>query len=163
MTRMRSSGDRRTGPRAQGRRCFAAATNGVDSGGGAAYNIPMESTLVRWLINTIALLLAVRFVSGISFAGEWWGMLFVSLLFGIVNTFLRPLVRFLAFPLLILSLGLFTFVINAMMLSVTAWLSGVFHLGFTVAGFKSALLGALLISLVSLTISCVIPPKDEDR
>jgi putative membrane protein len=119
--------------------------------------------LIRWLINTIAIMLAIKWVPGIVYSGAWWGILLVGLIFGLINTYIRPLVKLFALPLLILSLGLFTFVINAMMLMLTSWLSGEFDLGFHVAGFKPAFWGALVISLVSLVLSCLIPPRETDR
>lgn len=117
----------------------------------------MESHLINWTINTIAIMLAIMFVPGIGFKGEWWGVLLVGLIFGLVNTFIRPLVKVLTLPFLIVTLGLFTFVTNAMMLSVTSWISGKFKLGFYVSGFKAAFLGALIISVASLIISCFVP------
>ncbi len=112
-------------------------------------------------MNTIAIMLAVKFVPGIFYSGKWWGILLVGLLFGLVNTFIRPLVKFFTFPLLILSLGIFTFIINAMMLSVTSWLSDQMALGFHVEGFKAAFWGALVISIVSMILGCLMPSKKE--
>jgi len=117
----------------------------------------MNRILARWLINTIAIILAVRFVPGIVFNGSWWGILVVGMIFGLVNTFIRPLVRLFTFPLLILTLGLFTFIINAMMLSITSWLSIKFGLGFQVEGFGPALWGSLVISIVSIILSVIMP------
>jgi putative membrane protein len=116
---------------------------------------------IKWLINTIAIMLAIKFVPGIVYAGEWWGVLVVSAIFGLVNTFIRPFIKLFTFPLLILTLGLFTFVINAMMLSLTSWLSDQFNLGFHVEGFKAAFLGSLVISLVSMILGCLMPAKEE--
>lgn len=123
----------------------------------------MERHLVKWLVNTIAIMLAIKFAPGIGYRGEWWGVLLVGLIFGIVNTFIRPVVKLLTLPFLIITLGLFTFVINAMMLSVTSWISGQFGLGFYVEGFKAAFIGALIISVVSLVVSCLLPPDDTER
>lgn len=114
-------------------------------------------------MNTIAIMLAVKFVPGIIYSGEWWGIMLVGVLFGLVNTFIRPLVKFFTFPLLILTLGIFTFVINAMMLSVTSWLSEQFELGFHVTGFKAAFWGALVISIASMILGCLMPPKEENE
>jgi putative membrane protein len=116
--------------------------------------------LIKWLINTIAIMLAIKWVPGILYSGAWWGILIVGLIFGLVNTYIRPFIKLFALPLLILSLGLFTFVINAFMLMLTSWLSGEFDLGFHVAGFRAAFWGALVISLVSLVLSCLIPPRE---
>jgi putative membrane protein len=117
---------------------------------------------IKWLINTIAIMLAIKFVPGIVYSGEWWGILIVSAIFGLVNTVIRPFIRLFTFPLLILTLGLFTFVINAMMLSLTSWLSDQFNLGFHVEGFKAAFFGALIISLVSMVLGCLMP-ADKDK
>jgi putative membrane protein len=119
--------------------------------------------LIKWMINTIAIMLAIKWVPGIIYSGGWWGVLIVGLIFGLINTYIRPFIRLFALPLLILSLGLFTFVINAFMLMLTSWLSGQFDLGFHVAGFRAAFWGALVISLVSLILSCLIPPREIHR
>ncbi len=120
----------------------------------------MEKYFIKWLINTIAIMLAIKLVPGIVYAGEWWGILVVGLIFGLINTFIRPFIKLFALPLLILSLGLFTFIINALMLSLTSWLSDKFHLGFHVENFKAAFIGALVISLSSMVLSCLIPSDD---
>lgn len=116
----------------------------------------MTRIFIKWLINTIAIMLAIKFVPGITFSGEWWGILLTGVIFGLVNTFIRPLIKFFTLPLLIFSLGLFTFVINAAMLGVTSWVSERMNLGFHVEGFKSAFIGAFLISIVSLALSCLV-------
>ena len=121
----------------------------------------MEKYFIKWIINTIAIMIAIKFVPGIVYAGEWWGILVVGLLFGLINTFIRPFIKLFALPLLIFSLGLFTFIINAMMLSLTSWLSDKFHLGFHVESFKAAFLGALFISVSSMVLSCLIPSDDR--
>jgi len=113
-------------------------------------------TFITWLINTTAIMLAIKFVPGITFSGEWWGILLTGVIFGFVNTFIRPLIKLFTLPLLIFSLGLFTFVINAMMLGITSWISEYLRLGFHVEGFKAAFFGALLISIVSMALSCIM-------
>ncbi|MDA8084130.1 MAG: phage holin family protein [Nitrospiraceae bacterium] len=123
----------------------------------------MEKHLIKWLINTIAIMLAIKLVPGIGYRGEWWGILLVGVIFGLINTFIRPVIKLLTLPFLIVSLGLFTFVINAMMLSVTSWISGEFRLGFHVDGFWPAFWGALIISIVSLVLSCLIPSDETPK
>ncbi len=120
----------------------------------------MQNALIKWLINTIAIILAVRIVPGITYGGDWAGILAVGVIFGLINTVIRPVIRLFSLPLLIISLGLFTFVINALMLSLTSWISGELKLGFHVGSFKAALIGSLLISLVSLVLSCLLPPRE---
>ena len=121
----------------------------------------MDTYFIKWIINTIAIMIAIKYVPGIVYTGEWWGVLVVGLIFGLINTFIRPFIKLFTLPLLILSLGLFTFIINAMMLSLTSWLSGKFQLGFHVEGFRAAFWGALLISLASVVLSCLIPSDDR--
>lgn len=121
----------------------------------------MEKSFVRWIVNTIAIMIAIKYVPGIVYAGEWWGILLVGLIFGLINTFIRPFIKLFALPLLILSLGLFTFIINALMLSLTSWLSDKFHLGFHVESFEAAFIGALLISFTSMVLSCLIPSEEK--
>jgi putative membrane protein len=118
--------------------------------------------LVRLIVNAAALWVATRFVSGITFQGDWVRLFGVALVFGLVNAIVRPVVKLLTLPLLILTLGLFTFVINGLMLMLTSALSGALDLGLTVAGFWPAFWGALVISVVSFLLSLVIPePADR--
>jgi len=122
----------------------------------------MQKAFIKWVMNTIAIILAIKFVPGIVYSGAWWGILLVSMIFGFVNTVIRPLVKLFTFPLLILTLGLFTFILNAMMLSLTSWLSESMHIGFRVEGFKAAFWGSFVISIVSLVLGCLMPPEDKD-
>ena len=119
--------------------------------------------LFRLLINSAALWVATRLVSGISYQGAWLGLLFVALLFGVINISVRPVVKLLALPLLILTLGLFTLVINGLMLWLTSSLSGVLGLGFHVAGFRPAFWGALVVSIVSMLLSCFVKSQDDSE
>ena len=109
--------------------------------------------LLRLLINAAALWVAIRFVDGLDHRGSMWSLLFVALVFGVLNASIRPVLQLLSLPLLILTLGLFMFVINALMLMMTGWVSGLFNLGFYVGGFWDAFLGGLIISVVSLMLS----------
>lgn len=122
------------------------------------YDISYESMhfLLRWLINAAALWVAIRLVPGIDYQGHWFSLLVVALVFGVLNASVRPILKLLTFPLLILTLGLFTFVINALMLWLTAWVSGLLNLGFYVRGFWSAFLGGLVVSIVSLVLSLFV-------
>lgn len=109
--------------------------------------------LLRLLINAAALWVAIQLVDGIEHRGTWWSLLVVALVFGILNASIRPLLKLLSLPVIILTLGLFIFVINALMLLLTGWVSGVFNLGFYVEGFWDAFFGGLIISIVSLLLS----------
>ena len=111
----------------------------------------LKSFLQSWIINTLAVLVAVSLVSGLSFKDKsWWIPFVASLLLGILNTFLRPLVMLFALPLLVFTLGLFMLVINALLLWLVGWLLGDY---FHVDNFWSALLGAVIISIVSLILN----------
>lgn len=117
--------------------------------------------LIRLLINAAALWVAIRVVPGVRFDGHWSLLLGVALVFGVLNAFVRPVVKLFTLPLLIVTLGLFTFVINALMLWLTGWISGVLDLGFHVAGFWPAFWGALVVSLISLILSIFV--KEHGR
>ena len=121
----------------------------------------MRRILLRLLVNAIALWVAVEIVPGI-YAESPLTILIVALIFGVVNALIRPVIAFFTCPMIVLTLGLFIFVINAVMLWFTAWVARTLDLGFGITGgFWSAFWGALVISLVSFAISLLI--KDEDR
>ena len=115
--------------------------------------------LWRLLINAVALGLATRIVDGISFTGDWRLLFVVALIFGVLNALVRPLLTLLTLPLMILTLGLFTFVLNAFMLWLTSRISDAADLGFHVAGFWPAFRGGLVVSLVSFALSMFLRPS----
>ena len=119
----------------------------------------MRALLLHWVFNAIALWVAAYFLPGLDFTGTLPQLLMVAAVFGLVNSLLRPLLTVLTCPLIVLTLGLFTLVINALMLLVTGWLSARWGLGFTVAGFWSAFWGGLMVGIVSLVLSLVVPTK----
>ncbi len=120
--------------------------------------------LLRLLINAAALWASTRLVTGISFTGDWRLLFAVALVFGALNVLVRPVLKFLTFPLMIVTLGLFTFVLNGIMLWLTSALSDTLGLGFHVAGFRAAFLGALVVSIVSFTLSLfLISGRDDER
>ena len=111
---------------------------------------------VRLLVNAAALWVATRFVSGVIYVGGVLPFLGVALVFGVVNAFIRPVAKILTFPLILLTLGLFSFVVNGLMLWLTSSLSDVLGLGFHVSGFWAAFWGALVVSIVSTILSLLI-------
>src|SRR5215471_18113339 len=119
--------------------------------------------LVRLLISAAALWVATKIVPGVSYSGDWGYLILVALVFGLLNALVRPILTMLTCPLLILTLGLFTFVINAVILLLTSALSGKLGIGFHVDGFWAAFLGALVVSIVSILLSLVIPDSRETR
>ena len=116
--------------------------------------------LVQLLINAGALFVAVLVVPGLDFAfepeGAWLRFLLVAFIFGLVNTFVRPVLRILTFPITLMTLGLFLVVINAGMLLLTQAISNELDLGLIVADFLAALLGAIVISIVGFVLSMVV-------
>lgn len=119
----------------------------------------MTRFLLRWAINAAGLFAAIWIVPGINFFGEWTGILWIALIFGLLNALVRPLLKFLTCPLIILTLGLFTIIVNTLMLILTSAVGQSLGLAFTVDGFWSALLGSLVISLVSVVLSIFV--RDE--
>ena len=117
--------------------------------------------LVRLLISAVALWVATEIVPGVTHKGELVTLLLVALVFGVLNALARPLLVFLSCPMLVLTLGLFIFVINAIVLWLTSALSGKLGLGFHVDGFGSAFLGALVVSVVSLLLSIFVPDPER--
>lgn len=116
----------------------------------------MKGLLIRWLINAIALYVTVSVMPGMHFTGSPWNLLAVAAIFGIVNAVIRPILTVLTCPLVVATLGLFIFVINALMLQLTAWISERWGLGFSVDGFWAALLGGLVMGLVSLAMTLLV-------
>ena len=112
--------------------------------------------ILQTLINAAALWAAVLVVPNLDFTGEWWKLIVVAFIFGLINTFLRPVLRILTLPISIMTLGLFLIVINALMLLLTGLVSTELDLGFFVADFVAALLGSIVISLVGFVLSLVI-------
>lgn len=108
----------------------------------------MKRFLLNLSINIIALLAAVWLIPGIDLRGAWWQPIFVALIFGLINTAVRPLLLLLALPFVIVSLGLFMLVINGLMLYLTSGLAQSLGIEFTVRSFGSAVLGAIVISIV---------------
>jgi putative membrane protein len=108
----------------------------------------------------LALYVAVQVVDGLHYDKGPVGLLIVAAIFGLVNSTLRPILTVLTCPLVLLTLGLFTLVINAILLMITAWLSAQFDLGFRVDGFWPAFWAGLLIGLVSVFLSLAVGEKE---
>ena len=119
--------------------------------------------LLRLLISALALWVAVRLLDGIRYDGGLAGLLGVALIFGLVNALIRPIIMFMSCPLIVATLGLGIFIINGAMLLVTAWISREVGLGFYVDGFVAAILGSVVIGIVSLVMSVFVPGKDEGQ
>jgi putative membrane protein len=119
--------------------------------------------VIRLVVNAAALWLAARFVNGIHYTGGWQGLVGVAVVFGVINAFVRPVLSFLSMPIQFVTLGLFTLVLNALMLMLTGWAAERLSLGFAVAGFVPALLGAILVSVVSMVLSSLLTDEKDER
>lgn len=132
----------------------------------------MVELVVRILINAAALFVAVKVLPSnlLSFdwGKDWWKLLAVALVFALVNSYIKPIVKALSMPIGLLTLGLVAFVINAGMLLLTAWISGQVKLGFKVGDFPptlnsdaivGALIAAIIISVVSTLASVALSPR----
>ena len=122
---------------------------------------------LSWLLtNAVALAIAAALFDGISFGGPGQGsaeithkllpLLLVSLILGAVTSFVKPILQILSIPLIIVTLGLFLLVINALMLMFTAWLAGLLNIGFHVDGFWTAVGGSIVITLATWVLDAVI-------
>jgi putative membrane protein len=126
----------------------------------------MMTWIARTIANACGLAVATWLFSGIRITGDSTGdrlltLLIVALLFGVVIEFIRPIVSFLSIPLYLVTLGLFFFVVNALMLLLVSWVSGKLDLGFHVSGFWTAVFGAIVISLVSWWVGLLLPSDDK--
>ena len=126
---------------------------------------------IGWLAtNVVALAAACVIFDGIGFEGSsgwdevadnFWALLFVGLLLGIVNSFVAPIIKFLSIPFIIVTLGLFLLLINALMLLFTEWLAGLFDVDFYVDGFWNAVGGAIVMSMVTFLVSILFGETQE--
>jgi putative membrane protein len=126
----------------------------------------MTKLLIRWLINFLALFAAAWLVPGITVddSGGWVVFAIMAIILGLVNAILRPLLKLLTCPLILLTLGLFTLVINGFTLWLSSWIAvNWFHVGFYVDGFWSAFWGGLVVSIVSVILSAILLEGDKKR
>ena len=116
--------------------------------------------VIQLLINAAALYVAQLLVDGVDFdfsiENAWLQFALVALIFGLINTFVKPVLRLLTLPITMATLGLFLLVLNALLLLLVGWISSELGLAFTVDGFLPAILGSIIISLVGLLLSMVI-------
>ncbi len=126
----------------------------------------MADLLVKVLINAVAVGVAIKVVPRIifDFGPDWWKLIAVALILAVVNSYLKPVLKILAFPITLMTLGLFAFVLNAVLLLLVAFVSNQLGLGFTIGGFPpnftpdsffGALLGSIVISVVATLLGMV--------
>jgi putative membrane protein len=118
----------------------------------------MLTLLARWIVNAAALLLVAYLYPGVHLAG-FGSALLAALVLGLVNAVIRPILVILTLPVTVLTLGLFLFVINALLF----WLAATIVSGFAVNGFGSALLGSILYSIITLLTSWLLFPREPRR
>ena len=124
--------------------------------------------ILRLLANMGALALATWLLSGITLTAptterKVLTLLIVALIFGVVNAIVKPIFTLVTAVAVVLTLGLFLIVINALMLLLTSWISDQFNLGWSVNGFWTAVFGSIIVSIVSFVANAFIPEKDEHR
>lgn len=112
----------------------------------------MKNFLIRMVVNAFALYVAALLIPGMDLAGDLGGILVVVLVFGVLNAVLKPILLFFSLPVLVITLGLFALVVNALVLWITAGLTDALYL----AGFWAAFFGALVVSLVTLVLGGVL-------
>ena len=123
--------------------------------------------LLRLVGNAVALYAASTLIDGIQFGAggevDFGSLLMVALIFGVVNAIIKPFVKVVTCPAFLVTLGLFTFVVNALMLLLTGWLAGLLNVYFQVDGFGAAFWGAIVISFVSFLLSLFISSEKDDK
>lgn len=112
----------------------------------------MQSLLIRWVILGVAIAAAAWLFDGVEVSGGFWSYAWVAAILGLVNAVIRPILIILTLPLTLVTLGLFIFVVNAMTLGITDWLTS----GIEIDGFATTLFAAAVISLVSWALSSVV-------
>ncbi|GHB03065.1 phage holin family protein [Streptomyces termitum] len=125
----------------------------------------MKNFVVKTLANAGALAVAIWLLQDITLTGDSTSkkvvtLLLVALVFGLVNFLVKPIVKLLTLPLFILTLGLITLLVNALMLLLTSWLADQLDLSFHVEGFWTAVIGGLIISVVSWALNVMLPDGD---
>ncbi|MFN2216631.1 MAG: phage holin family protein [Anaerolineales bacterium] len=121
----------------------------------------MTKFLLRWVINAIALYVAILVCKGIDFANGWIGIIWLALIFGLINAILRPILKIFSLPLIVLTLGLFSLVINTFLFWLTSVLGSAFNLMLIIQPpvLWNSFLGALVVSVVSVFFNLVL--RDE--
>ena len=122
--------------------------------------------VLRLIASAAALAIATWILSDITLTAsstlrEVLVLLVVALIFGVLNAIIKPILTFLSIPLLLITLGLFLLVINARMLLLTSWLAGLLDIGWHVEGFWTAVIGALIVSIVSFVLNAFLPDPDK--
>jgi putative membrane protein len=118
----------------------------------------MQKLLIRWVCNVIALFVAAWILSGVSYGDQWWTLFIAAAVFTIVNAWVKPVLAVLSIPFIVVTLGLFYFLINVLMLYLTDWIVP----DFEIRTFWWGVLAAIIVSIVNGLLNMVMP-DDDDR
>jgi putative membrane protein len=117
----------------------------------------MREFAIRWAGNVVALFVAAWILSGISYGDQWWTLFIAAAVFTLINAWVKPVLTFLSIPFIIVTLGLFYFLINVLMLYITDWVVP----DFEIRTFWWAVLAAIIVSIVNWLLSLVLPDPDD--
>lgn len=113
----------------------------------------LRSVVFKWLITSLAIFVAIYLVPGIYFTGPGWQLGIIAAIFSVVNLLLRPILMLITCPMIVLTLGLFSVAINALLLMLTANVAVYLGIEYSIESFTTAFIGALVISLTSLILN----------
>jgi putative membrane protein len=119
----------------------------------------LERLVLRWAFNVAALFVAAWLLSGVSYGNDWWTLLVAGVVFTIVNAFVKPVVAFLSIPFIIVTLGIFYFLINVLMLYVTDWVVK----DFEIRTFWWGVLAAIIVSITNAILHAIFGDPGERR
>ena len=119
----------------------------------------MREFAIRWVGNVVALFVAAWLLSGITYGDQWWTLFIAAAVFTVINAWVKPVLTILSLPFIVITLGLFYFLINVLMLYVTDWVVP----DFEIRTFWWAVLAAIIVSLVNGLMNLVLPDPDADR
>jgi putative membrane protein len=119
----------------------------------------MQKLLIRWVCNVIALFVAAWVLSGISYGDQWWTLFIAAAVFTIVNAWVKPILALLSLPFIVVTLGLFYFLINVLMLYLTDWIVP----DFEIRTFWWGVLAAIIVSIINGLLNMFLPDDDEGR
>src|SRR3954468_1471872 len=119
----------------------------------------LERLAVRWAFNVAALFVAAWILSGISYGDSWWSLLVAAIVFTLANAFVKPVLAVLSIPFIVVTLGIFYFLINVLMLYLTDWVVT----DFEIRSFGWAVLGAIIVSVVNGILNAIFGDPTERR
>ena len=116
----------------------------------------LAAIVIRWVLNVVALFVATWILSGVSYGDQWWTLFLAALVFTLVNGFVKPILAILSIPFIIVTLGIFYFLINVLMLFLTSWIVP----DFDIDTFWWGCLAAIIVSLVNWIIGALLPEPE---